>query len=59
MTPREHARALEDEGFPESEAVQQVTDAYEAARFGGEALDPAQREALKARIREVARVRVR
>ncbi|HJL33899.1 MAG TPA: DUF3488 and transglutaminase-like domain-containing protein, partial [Polyangiaceae bacterium LLY-WYZ-15_(1-7)] len=58
VTPREHARALEDEGFPESEAVQQVTDAYEAARFGGEALDPAQREALKARIREVARVRV-
>lgn len=53
VTPREHARRLSEEGFAGADAVETVTDRYEAARWGGTPLDPAEMARLRALIARV------
>lgn len=49
-TPREHARVLAEEGFEGADVVQEITNAYLLARFGGRGLDPRVLTRLKSGI---------
>lgn len=51
-TPREHAETLRDAGFHAADAVDEVTEAYLAARWGNAPLNV---DALRRRVREVRR----
>lgn len=53
-TPREHARALEAEGFAGASDVRAITERYLEVRFGGAAITPAEIAALRARADSVA-----
>jgi transglutaminase-like putative cysteine protease len=52
-TPNEHVAALRAAGFADSDAVQQVTDGYMAARYGQASLGPEQLARLRAAVRQV------
>ena len=56
-TPREHAKDVAATAFPAADAIVEVTDAYELARFGGVTLPPERVRALKHRIAEVRAAR--
>jgi transglutaminase-like putative cysteine protease len=52
-TPIEHVKELQAKGFPYASEVQQVTDGYMQARYGGRALEPAQHARMKQAIAKV------
>lgn len=54
-TPREHARHLEAEAFPGAEVVAEVTEHYEAGRWGAEELT--ERDLLRLR-QEISRIEI-
>ncbi len=54
-TPREHVKDVE--AFPAADAIREITDAYELARFGGVTLPPERVRALRNRIAEVRAAR--
>jgi protein-glutamine gamma-glutamyltransferase len=55
VTAQAHARALLEQGFPASAAVQELTDSYVAARYGERALDHARLRALRQLLNDVKR----
>lgn len=57
VTPREHARALEREGFAGAADVRAVTERYVEVRFGGGSITPAEIAALRARVQSIASAR--
>ncbi|MGD8860233.1 MAG: transglutaminaseTgpA domain-containing protein [Myxococcales bacterium] len=56
-TPTEHARALSESGFPESDAVRDVTDSYVQARYGHRELSAADLDRMSKAIDRVRSAR--
>jgi transglutaminase-like putative cysteine protease len=52
-TPREHALILAREAAPEAPLATEVTEAYLAARYAGEALDAGRARSLRAAVRKL------
>ena len=52
-TPREHLDVLRSESVEGYEVAQAITEAYLAARYGGQPLDGARRRDLKRRLRQL------
>jgi transglutaminase-like putative cysteine protease len=55
LTPIEHARALEKEGFMQASEVREVTESYMRVRYGGGALPGSELALLRAAISRVKR----
>lgn len=54
-TPREHAHWVRAQGFPDSDAVDAVTERYLEARYGARALAPDEATRLRALVHRVRR----
>ena len=57
VTPRQHSERLKESGFSSADDVDEITQAYLAARFGGRGLDPGEFRRLRTKTRTITRDR--
>ncbi len=58
-TPKEHAESLREHELQGQEVIEEITEAYLAARYGGGTMDAAERRSLERRLGEIAASKAR